>query len=380
MTPNQTPAPRHAQPHSRPGRWVRLLPALTLAAVLTITASSEYELARTVLAQPPAIAWALPVAIDTYVLTAFRFGRDVRPALAVMAGALTAAMGAHLTTALQPGHALPVTVEAPAATAIMTVLVVVAWRVHVLIEHATLSSAPEPADAGGATSGRVPTQPELPPAAVASAVTPASLGGAASAPAIESAPAAAIAASATSAPNVPAPTSALALAGALTSQPSAPAEFAGAAAVAARAAAAPARASTLTATPSDAVAGATTDKTDEQILAAISGQPPSRRALMRNHGIGQARANRIYETAAARAAKTNTSEQEEAMTRTISETAIEDPQEQGPEDHEANEHDEPRSTEQESHPCITDRVGEARSTEEAPSTHSRGLLHIVGEA
>ena len=95
-------------------RAIRLLPAITLAAVLTITASAEYELARTVLALAPGIAWALPVAIDSYVLTAFRSGRDVRPALAVMAGALAAAMGAHLATAGQhTGQALPTTRAAP---------------------------------------------------------------------------------------------------------------------------------------------------------------------------------------------------------------------------------------------------------------------------
>jgi hypothetical protein len=91
-----------SQPTRRPARWVRALPALTLAAVLTITASTEYGLARTVLALPPAIAWALPVAIDSYVLAALRSGRDVPAALAVMAGALTAATGAHLPSVSRP--------------------------------------------------------------------------------------------------------------------------------------------------------------------------------------------------------------------------------------------------------------------------------------
>lgn len=116
-------------------RILRALPALTLLAVMTITASAEYELARTVLALPPAIAWALPVAIDSYVLAALRSGRDVRAAIAVMAGSLFASMGAHLAAAGH-GGALPTRVAAPSAAVIMTVLVVVAWRVHVvLLDH-----------------------------------------------------------------------------------------------------------------------------------------------------------------------------------------------------------------------------------------------------
>ncbi len=121
---------------ARPARWVQWLPAATLAAVLTITASAEYELARTVLNLSPRIAWALPVAVDSYVLVALRSRRDVVPALAVMAGALTASMGAHLAAVGQPqGARLPATLSGPLATAIMTVLVVVAWRVHVLIDR-----------------------------------------------------------------------------------------------------------------------------------------------------------------------------------------------------------------------------------------------------
>jgi hypothetical protein len=110
---------------------MRWLPALTLVAVLTITASSEFELARTVLRLDASVAWALPVAIDTYVLAALRTGRDVLGALLVMGGTLGTAMAAHLITAQGD---LPAFGQAVAATVIMVVLVVVAWRVHVLIE------------------------------------------------------------------------------------------------------------------------------------------------------------------------------------------------------------------------------------------------------
>lgn len=152
---------------------LRFLPALTLVAVLTITASAEFELARTVLDLPPYIAWALPVAVDSYVLAALRSGRDVVPALAVMAGSLAASMGAHLASASNDGP-LPGHVVAPAATAIMTVLVAVAWRVHVLIEYA-IAAAPysrvpastgtpstdTPSPAGGAESSPAPVAPAL---------------------------------------------------------------------------------------------------------------------------------------------------------------------------------------------------------------------------
>ena len=126
--------PRHEV--SRTGRALRFLPGVTLAAVVTVTSTSEWTLARTVLDLPPAVAWAVPVAIDSYVVAAMRTRRDVPAAIGVMAGALAAAMGAHLAAAARPhGQPLPVEVTAPAAAAIMSVLVIVAWRVHVLIDH-----------------------------------------------------------------------------------------------------------------------------------------------------------------------------------------------------------------------------------------------------
>jgi len=131
---------------------LRALPALTLVAVLTITASAEYELARTVLGLRPQIAWALPAAIDSYVLAALHTRRDVPAAITVMAGALTAAMGAHLAQVGRGGHPLPPTWTAPLATAIMTVLVIVAWRVHVLIASPSDRSAAD-SDVGTDAAG-----------------------------------------------------------------------------------------------------------------------------------------------------------------------------------------------------------------------------------
>jgi hypothetical protein len=115
--------------------WLRVLPTLSLIAVVTLTSTSEWHLARTVLDLPPAVAWSVPVAIDAYVIAAFRSGRDIPAAIAVMAGALTAATGSHLAARQYPGDRLPITATAPTAAVIMAVLVVVAWRVHVLIDH-----------------------------------------------------------------------------------------------------------------------------------------------------------------------------------------------------------------------------------------------------
>jgi hypothetical protein len=145
---------------------LRYLPALTLVAVLTITASAEFELARTVLDLPPYIAWALPVAVDSYVLAALHSGRDVVPALAVMAGSLAASMGAHLAAASGDGP-LPGHVVAPAATGIMCVLVVVAWRVHVLIEYAIAPDPPNPVVAQPSTD--TPAEVSLLPGALVQA-------------------------------------------------------------------------------------------------------------------------------------------------------------------------------------------------------------------
>ncbi|MGL5825383.1 MAG: hypothetical protein ACRCYU_11295 [Nocardioides sp.] len=134
MTHDTTALAPGSEHDARPvGGVFRFLPALTLIAVVTVTASSEWTLARTVLDLPPAVAWAVPVAIDSYVIAALHARRDVAPALAVMTGALLTATGAHLAAAEYPDGELPVTATAPAAAVIMCVLVVVAWRVHTLL-------------------------------------------------------------------------------------------------------------------------------------------------------------------------------------------------------------------------------------------------------
>lgn len=155
MTATQTTGPM--------SRVLRALPALTLVSVMVITASAEYQLARTVLALPPAIAWALPAAIDSYVLAALRSRRDVPAALAVMGGSLFASMGAHLFAASHGGE-LPARIAAPAAAAIMTSLVVVAWRVHVLIEGTPEANpAPGPVTPTVEAHASRPTEATRPP-------------------------------------------------------------------------------------------------------------------------------------------------------------------------------------------------------------------------
>lgn len=370
MTPVPAPIPGgdSTRPrHRRPSRWLRVLPALTLAAVLTITASTEFTLARDVLALPPAIAWALPVAIDSYVLAALRSGRDVPAAIAVMAGALTAAMGAHL--AAPDGQPLPPTIRVLAATGIMTVLVVVAWRVHVLIDDhaddahdATLAGTAEPrTDTAAATPGTTATAAPVTASVVAVA------GGRGVA-----APAASPATSASASTRQPAAVAAT------TSTP--------------RRTLTSSVDRTATSTPSDTKPGLT----DAQILADLDGTSPGVRPLMRTYAIGQGRAARLHREATATAQSrttdpTTTSDQRPDQTtdsnahqpeteaqkgNPISRTQSERNQHQ--ESEAAIQHDQ----EKESHPCITDRVGQSRSTdvdEERPATASLSDFARAGE-
>jgi hypothetical protein len=247
-------------------RVLAALPALTLLAVLTITASAEYQLARTVLDLHPQIAWALPAAIDSYVLAALHTRRDVPAAITVMAGALLASMGAHLAQVGRAGQPLPVTWTAPLATAIMTVLVIVAWRVHVLIGPDERPTAVLPDTAAETDTAHRRT-------AVSGA---APVSGAALRSSVIAAPAAVLAAPR----EVPDPVT----------EPRSP----GTPPTTAR--------STAPDTRPDARASADQDVSgarsvsDDEILAAIGDEPPSIRALMREHGIGQGRATRLRRT------------------------------------------------------------------------------------
>ncbi len=162
-------------------RLIRALPAVTLVAVLVVTASSEFMLATTVLALPWWVAWGVPAAIDSYVVAAVHTGRDVAAAMTVMALSLFAAAGSH-ALAGPDGH-LPPEISGPAGAGILAALVIVAWRVHVLIPVATPKEEPRTSPAPTATTPVPSTPPSAasaPPqrqeAAPASAPAPAPAG------------------------------------------------------------------------------------------------------------------------------------------------------------------------------------------------------------
>ena len=116
-----------------------MLPAVTLLAVLTITASAEYELARTVLNQlrrrsPGRCRWPSTPTCWPRCGPAPRRGRRLGRHGGSPARRWPPTSAVGLPARCSTG---PVTVTAPLATAIMTVLVVVAWRAHVLIERCT---------------------------------------------------------------------------------------------------------------------------------------------------------------------------------------------------------------------------------------------------
>ncbi|MFN8079916.1 MAG: hypothetical protein U0Q19_10140 [Kineosporiaceae bacterium] len=390
MTTNQlTDRPTGQQP--RPGvlaRVLRALPALTLLAVLTITASAEYALARTVLDLPPQIAWALPAAIDSYVLAALHTRRDVPAAITVMAGALLASMGAHLAQVGRTNH-LPVTWTAPLATAIMTVLVIVAWRVHVLIAapamtepepgaehvHLTVTTEPPTADAEGVPvlgQAAVSTpRPSTPALGTPSTGTP-STGSPASTPEAMPRPGGEY----TSSPSraQPAP-SVLGMTG-----PGTP------------------RALDAGAPPGRAAPAVPSSVTDEQILAAITGPPPSIRALKREHGIGQSRASRLHRLAQQKHAQQLTNNHEDTshhMRNTQSqneenqESETEEQERKTEEQEQKSKNENPTTApeiepeecrtkdEEESHTCITDRVGPSRSTPLNSSDHDHEISVVL---
>jgi len=325
---------------------LRWLPAVTLVAVLTITASAEFELARTVLNLPPHIAWALPVAIDSYVLAALRSRRDVLPALTVMAGALAASMGAHLSADGKAGQPLPGHVVAPAATGIMTVLVVVAWRVHVLIEQPAAPST------GAAAAPSPGTPPDVPGDQAASMGT--------STPRVR--------VTVTDAP------------------PTAPGQSPHSELT--RPLARPASSLAL---PSTHAANATgrdpyglrdpkTRTTDEAILAAIHGTTPSIRALKRTYGIGQTRATRIHQQITSKAQKSQPESQLTNHEQITGEEATNEISEEAEHQHEERIQITNPKAKSNTHTCITDRVGPSSPTGQASGLAPRPALRPMREA
>lgn len=436
---SETPTTRRA--HKPAGRILRTIPMVALVAVIVITASSEWALARTVLALPPAVAWAVPVAIDSYVVAALRTGRDVGAAMSVMAGALCASTAAHLFAAdLPEGEKLPVEVTAPTAAVIMAVLVVVAWRVHVLIDrldpehqvagcHAMeepTQRAPEPA-ASPRRQPVVEAGPREAARALASASAPAE---SASLPAPVSAHPAGRDAHGVSALGVPVPGVSVSP---VTPAPEGRERPAVSAVSAVSAPVAALRADARPDTPrSDSTrVSRTGTRTDEEILAEIAVDPPSIRALMRAYGIGQARATRLHQQATgtadlaqpdrAAAAPTpghidqdplpfpqdptptspngtstsphstqNSPETQHEETPTKAETKADQTPNPGMPEEKRQRTDEESQTEQkeQSHPGITDRVGRPSPAAGAADRASRngvtaipgGSVNVYGEA
>lgn len=96
-----------------------------LAAALVVTASAEYELARSA-GFGTVVAGGVPAALDVYVLRALRARRDVAAVVLAMVAVQAAA---HLVAA----GLLPVSV--PLVVAVSSIAPLVLWRVHRLAEH-----------------------------------------------------------------------------------------------------------------------------------------------------------------------------------------------------------------------------------------------------
>lgn len=109
----------HPQPTGRALEWGSLISAIL------VTAVTEYRLAL-LAGIPTEVAWALPLAIDLYVVQALRVGRDIAGAVGGMCLINAAAHGvdAYLTSAslVMTWVSIGVSVIAP----------VVLWRVHVV--------------------------------------------------------------------------------------------------------------------------------------------------------------------------------------------------------------------------------------------------------
>jgi hypothetical protein len=131
------------------------LTRLSLAAGIAFTAHAEYDLARS-LGADPAIAAMLPVAIDAYVMAALRWFRafDIALSLSLMGAAQVAA---HLL------DAKVMTVNIPMVIVVSLLVPVSIWRTHALarIEHAVPAEAAQTVTA--VTVERPSTMVETPP-------------------------------------------------------------------------------------------------------------------------------------------------------------------------------------------------------------------------
>lgn len=159
-------------PNTTPPVVERYGPWVALYAAIALTASGEFQLAALV-GFPSWIAWALPTAIDVYVVQAMRRHRDVAGALVLMVATnaiyhLAASGLFGVTGSGQPLWWLIVLVAAIAP--------VIVWRVHRITEPriplAATSDRQEPASTAPATLPSTDNTAPLPAAPVAPTVTP----------------------------------------------------------------------------------------------------------------------------------------------------------------------------------------------------------------
>ncbi|WP_409239387.1 hypothetical protein [Streptomyces sp. PA5.6] len=121
-------------------------PRVALGATIVLTASGEFALAK-LSGWPAEVAWALPLAIDVYVVQAFRRHRDVAAALILMvaANAIYHLAAAGLVGVDRKGHPLWWLIVGVAAIAPW-----VMWRIHQITKEPTETGSGETGTTGGA--------------------------------------------------------------------------------------------------------------------------------------------------------------------------------------------------------------------------------------
>jgi hypothetical protein len=152
----------------RPSAVERYGPWVALYAAIALTASGEFELA-TLVGFPGWIAWALPTAIDVYVVQAMRRHRDVAGALVLMVATnaiyhLAASGLFGVTGAGLPAWWLVVLVAAIAP--------VIVWRVHRITEPRSAESQIPLTDSTTRQDTPAPTPTPVPPVAKTAPVAP----------------------------------------------------------------------------------------------------------------------------------------------------------------------------------------------------------------
>lgn len=123
----------HDRPHLSGDHpwWVRALPPLVVAGVLTITTPETYRLAYDLLGLPVPVltSAALPLVIDGYAVAALRFHRDRLAALGLLGIMVAMSVVMHTVGA----ENISTAARAAMAVVVVGVIVVIMARVHDLI-------------------------------------------------------------------------------------------------------------------------------------------------------------------------------------------------------------------------------------------------------